>query len=277
VGPSPGDRPVVLSLDGVSVALGGRTVLHDVTVSFRSGEFIGLIGSNGAGKTTLMRVVLGLIAPFEGSIRIDGVQRTRRSIIGYVPQKLGLEPDVPLRARDLIGLGLDGQRLGIPLPSARRRVLVDEMIDAVDAGDFADQRVGSLSGGEQQRVMLAHALIGRPKLLLLDEPLANLDLRSEQEIVSLVDKLRLEHGVTVLMSAHDVNPLLSVMDRVAYFASGRVACGPTAEVVTTEALSELYGHHVDVVQIHDRVLVVAGRSDVENHLHDEEPGDVVEH
>jgi zinc/manganese transport system ATP-binding protein len=269
--------PTVLSLEGVSVALGGRTVLDRVSVSFRAGEFIGLIGSNGAGKTTLMRAVLGLVAPFEGTIHIEGERRNRKSIIGYVPQKLGLEPDVPLRARDLIGLGLDGQRLGIPMPSKRRKALVDEMIDAVDAGRFANQRVGGLSGGEQQRVMLAHALVGRPKLLLLDEPLANLDLRSEQEIVDLVDKLRREHEVTVLMSAHDVNPLLGVMDRVAYFAAGRVACGRTEEVVTTEALSELYGHHVDVIEVHDRVLVVAGRSDVERHAHDEEPGAVTDH
>lgn len=252
-------------------------MLHDVTVSFSSGEFIGLIGSNGAGKTTLIRAVLGLVTPFEGTILVEGAPRSRRTIIGYVPQRLGLEPDVPLRARDLIGLGLDGQRLGVNLPSKRRRALIDEMIDAVDAGRFADQRVGSLSGGEQQRVMLAHALVGRPRLLLLDEPLANLDLRSEQEIVDLVDKLRLEHEVTVLMSAHDVNPLLTVMDRVAYFAAGRVACGPTHEVVTTESLSELYGHHVDVIEVHDRVVVVAGHSDVERHLHDKEPGGVVDH
>lgn len=273
----PADKPTVLSLEGVSVALGGRTVLDRVTVSFRSGEFIGLIGSNGAGKTTLIRAVLGLVMPFEGTIRIDGAPRSRRSTIGYVPQRLGLEPDVPLRARDLIGLGLDGQRLGVPFPSRRRRALVDEMIDAVDAGRFAGQRVGALSGGEQQRVMLAHALIGRPKLLLLDEPLANLDLRSENEIVDLVNKLRLEHDVTVLMSAHDVNPLMGVMDRVAYFASGRVACGRTDEVVTGDALSELYGHHVDVIEVHGRVLVVAGRSDVEHHAHDEEPGAITDH
>jgi zinc/manganese transport system ATP-binding protein len=267
----------VLSLEGVSVALGGRTVLNRVSVSFAAGEFIGLIGSNGAGKTTLIRAVLGLVTPFEGSIQIDGSPRHRTSTIGYVPQKLGLEPDVPLRARDLIGLGLDGQRLGVPLPSKKRRGLIDEMIDAVDAGRFADQRVGALSGGEQQRVMLAHAMIGRPKLLLLDEPLANLDLRSEQEIVDLVDTLRREHEVTVLMSAHDVNPLLGIMDRVAYFADGRVACGPTDEVVTTEALSELYGHHVDVIEVHDRVIVIAGRSDVERHAHEEEPRAVTGH
>lgn len=268
------DAPPILSLEGVSVALGGRTVLHHVSVSFKAGEFIGLIGSNGAGKTTLIRTVLGLITPYEGTLRIDGEPRSRRTIIGYVPQKLGLEPDVPLRARDLIGLGLDGQRLGIPRPSKKRRALVDEMIDAVDAGRFADQRVGSLSGGEQQRVMLAHALIGRPKLLLLDEPLANLDIRSEQEIVSLVDILRHENNVTVLMSAHDVNPLLGVMDRVAYFAAGHVASGPTDEVVTTESLSKLYGHRVDVIKVGDRVLVVAGRDNAWAHLHVDGPDGV---
>ncbi len=150
------------------------------------------------------------------------------------------------------------------------------MLDAVGATSFADRRVGLLSGGEQQRVMLAHALVGRPRLLLLDEPLANLDLRSEQEIVELVDKLRREHQVTVLMSAHDVNPLLGAMDRVAFVASGRVACGPVNEVVTTDALSALYGHHVDVIEVHDRVIVVAGRSDVERHLHDG-PRDVLGH
>lgn len=252
-------------------------MLSKVSVSFQPGEFIGLIGSNGAGKTTFIRAVLGLAAPYEGSIRLNGSPRSRRSIIGYVPQKLGLEPDVPLRARDLIGLGLDGQRLGVPWPSEKRRALIDEMIDAVDAGRFADQRVGTLSGGEQQRVMLAHALIGRPKLLLLDEPLANLDLRSEQEIVDLVDKLRREHHVTVLMSAHDVNPLLGVMDRVAYFAAGRVACGRTSDVVTSKSLSALYGHRVDVIEVDDRVLVVAGRGNVEAHTHGEDRGDVHGH
>jgi zinc/manganese transport system ATP-binding protein len=274
---APAREVPALSLEDVSVSLGGRTVLHSVSVSFRAGEFIGLIGSNGAGKTTLMRAVLGLVTPFAGSIRIDGAARTRGSTIGYVPQTLGLEPDVPLRARDLIALGLDGHRLGLPWPSKTRRALVDDMIDAVDARRFADQRVGALSGGEQQRVMLAHALVGGPKLLLLDEPLANLDLRSESEIVELVNKLRLEHRVTVLMSAHDVNPLLSVMDRVAYFADGRVACGPTNEVVTSAALSELYGHHVDVIEVHDRVIVVAGRGDVERHAHDEVSRRVIEH
>ena len=141
------------------------------------GEFTGLIGSNGAGKTTLLKVILGLQPPTSGTVRVGGQTRPRRAgLIGYVPQKIALDPDMPLRARDLVGLGLDGQRLGLPLPSARRRKLVDEMLSAVDAQRFADSRVGNLSGGEQQRVMIAHALISRPRLLLLDEPLANLDI-----------------------------------------------------------------------------------------------------
>ena len=256
------DREQTLAVEGVSVRLGGREVLHDVRFTIGAGQFVGLIGSNGAGKTTLLRVILGLQKPSEGQVRIGGAASARRgTAIGYVPQKIELDPDMPLRARDLVGLGLDGQRFGIPLPSRRRHALVDEMLDAVGAADFADARVGSLSGGEQQRVMIAHALISKPRLLLLDEPLANLDLRSEQEIVSLLARVCSERGIAVLISAHEINPLLPVMDRVVYMADGRAASGTTREVVRPEVLTRLYGHHVDVIHLHGRVLVVAGRGD----------------
>ena len=268
---APGDTPpVILSLDRVGVSLSGRQILSDVTFEFRAGEFIGLIGSNGAGKTTLLRVILGLIPPTAGTIRVAGQARSRHNpLIGYVPQKIGLDPDMPIRARDLVGLGLDGHRFGLPLPSARRSALVDEMLEAVDATRFADARVGNLSGGEQQRVMIAHALISRPRLLLLDEPLANLDIRSEQEVVELVARIAAEQQVAVLISAHDMNPLLPVMDRVVYIAGGRVASGTTDEVVSTESLSRLYGHRVDVIHVNGRVLVVAGRENEGLHDHDE--------
>ena len=168
---------------------------------------------------------------------------------------------MPVRARDLVGLGLDGNRLGIPLPSRRRTALIDEMLAAVDASRFATQRVGNLSGGEQQRVMIAHALISPPKLLLLDEPLANLDIRSAQEIIALLAKISVQQQVSVLISAHEMNPLLPVMDRIVYLAGGRAASGSTAEVVRGDVLSKLYGHHVDVITVHGRVLVVAGAGD----------------
>jgi zinc/manganese transport system ATP-binding protein len=265
--PAADTAPEALSVDGVTVRLGGRTVLDRVSFSLRAGEFTGLIGSNGAGKTTLFRVILGLQAPAGGSVRMGGGGRSGRDI-GYVPQKFMLDPDMPLRGRDLIGLGLDGQRLGLPLPSRGRRARVEEMLDAVDAREFADARVGQLSGGEQQRILIAHALISRPKLLLLDEPLANLDLRAAQDVVRLLSRIAAEQRLAVLISAHEMNPLLPVMDRIVYLAAGRAASGTVEEVVRSEVLSELYGHHVDVLRVHGRVIVVAGTGHDEHSPHE---------
>jgi zinc/manganese transport system ATP-binding protein len=259
----------ILSVQGVTVRLSGREVLRDVSFAIAPGELTGLIGSNGAGKTTLFRVILGLQHASEGRVLIAGRPRgtarvaggRRNSPIGYVPQKFLLDPDMPLRARDLVGLGLDAHRFGIPRPSRARRALIDEMLAAVDARDFADTRVGLLSGGEQQRVLIAHALVGRPGLLLLDEPLANLDLRAAREVVELLDRIASRLGVAVLISAHEMNPLLPVMDRIVYLAGARAASGTVEEVVRAEVLSDLYGSHVDVLNVHGRVLVVAGAGD----------------
>ena len=252
----------MLAVDNVSVRLAGREILHEVSFAINRGEFVGLIGSNGAGKTTLLRVILGLQPPSAGQVRVGGSTGSRRSsLVGYVPQKILLDPDMPVRARDLVGLGLDGHKLGIGLPSRGRRHQVEQMLEAVGAGRFADERVGNLSGGEQQRVLIAHALISQPALLLLDEPLANLDIRSEQEIVALLARISAEQQIAVLISAHEMNPLLPVMDRIVYMAAGRAASGTTSEVVRPEVLSKLYGQHVDVIRIHGRILVVAGRGD----------------
>jgi zinc/manganese transport system ATP-binding protein len=242
--------PGLLSVDRVGVRLGGREVLGDVSFAIAPGEFTGLIGPNGAGKTTLLRVILGLQPVTSGAVHVGAP-------VGYVPQKLAIEPDMPLRVRDVVALGLDGHRLGIRLPSRARRERVEEMLAAVGAQRYANARVGELSGGEQQRVMIAHALISRPGLLLLDEPLANLDIASVHGIVSVLARLSRSEGVAVLISAHDMNPLVPVMDKIVYVASGRVAVGSTDEVVQPEVLSRLYGQHVDVLRVHGRILVVA--------------------
>ena len=255
-------RPEILSVQRISVRLAGREVLREVDFAIAPGELTGLIGSNGAGKTTLFRVILGLQPTSAGRVLLEGRARSHRNPqVGYVPQKFLLDPDMPLRARDLVSLGIDAHRLGIARPSRARRALVQEMLDAVGAGDFAEQRVGHLSGGEQQRVLIAHALVGRPKLLLLDEPLANLDLRAGQEVVALLARIARELGVAVLISAHEMNPLLPVMDRIVYLAGGRAVSGTTEQVVRADVLSELYGSHVDVLNVHGRVLVVAGAGD----------------
>jgi zinc/manganese transport system ATP-binding protein len=260
----------ILEVRGVDVRLSGRKILDRVSFEIAPGEFTGLIGSNGAGKTTLFRTILGLQAASAGDVLVGGPthpggpahpahpRARERRRIGFVPQKFLLDPDLPLRARDLVGLGLDAHRLGVPRPSRARRALVDEMLAAVDARRFADTRVGRLSGGEQQRILIAHALIARPRLLLLDEPLANLDLRSAHEVVALLARIAREQQIAVLISAHEINPLLGVMDRIVYLASGRAASGRADEVVRADVLSKLYGHHVDVLNVHGRVLIVAG-------------------
>lgn len=247
----------IVTVRQLSVSRSGRAILEDINFTLKAGEFCGLIGSNGAGKTTLLRAILGLIVPTRGGVTFDGDSRTS---IGYVPQKFELDPYMPMRARDLVALGLDGNRLGLPLPSSRRRQKVDEILEAVDAVDFADQRIGKLSGGQQQRVLIAHALIRRPRLLLLDEPFASLDMRSVAGIVTLLHQISQRFQTTILLSAHDMNPLLSVMDRIVYLAHGRAASGSTDAIVRGEVLSRLYGYHIDVVRTHGRILVFAAET-----------------
>ncbi len=248
---------VVLDVEGVSVSFGARRVLDQVSFTVRRGEFTGLIGSNGVGKTTLLRAILGLQRLDAGAIRVLGTPQSRRGrALGYVPQKVSLDPDVPLRARDFVALGLDAERFGIARRTSAQRARVEEIMASVDALRFADARVGSLSGGEQQRVLIAHALVAEPALLVLDEPLANLDPKSVHEIVSLLHKVSSEREVAILLSAHEMNALLPVMDRIVYLTNGRAASGTTDEVVRSEVLSALYGHHVDVLKLHGRVLVV---------------------
>lgn len=248
----------ILDVDGVSVTLAGRKILDDVSFEVRQSEFTGLIGSNGVGKTTLLRAILGLQRLSGGEIRMNGAPLAQRGrSLGYVPQRVHLDPDVPMRAWDFVALGLDAHRYGFARRTKEQRELVDRMLHDVDADHFANARVGSLSGGEQQRVLIAHALISHPSLLLLDEPLANLDPHSVQEIVALLHRVASEQKVAVLLSAHEMNSLLPVMDRIVYLTNGRAASGTTDEVVRSEVLSALYGHHVDVLKLHGRVLVVA--------------------
>jgi zinc/manganese transport system ATP-binding protein len=256
---NPAMETLVLRLDQVALRLGGRPVLRDVSLDLRAGEFVGLIGANGAGKTTLLRVILGLLRPNSGSVEVLGRPLRRGNpAVGYVPQKQQLDPETPLRGRDLVALGIDGQRWGIPLPSRKRRMRVDEVLRAVDAIHYADAPVGKLSGGEQQRLLIAQALLADPQILLLDEPLSNLDIRSANEVVQLVARIGRERGVAVLLVAHDMNPMLDVMDRVLYLAEGRSAIGRVDEVVRTEVLSRLYGYPVDVLHVRGRILVVGG-------------------
>ncbi len=261
----------LLAVEDLDVDVEGRSIIRGATFAVQHGEFTGLIGSNGTGKTTLIRVILGLLAPKGGRVLMHGepMGRSRRAV-GYVPQKVLLDPEMPIRARDLVALGVDGHRVGLARRSRETLDAVEEMLVAVEAESFADRRIGTLSGGEQQRVLIAHALVSRPELVLLDEPLANLDPGSAQEIIALLHGIVSRQKVAVLLSAHEMNPLLPVMDRIVYVANGHVASGTTDEVIRPEVLSALYGHHVEVLRVHGRVLVVTEPSG-------EGPGVVADH
>lgn len=256
VAAEPAGAPL-LSVEDLTVRIGTRVLLQNVTFNIRPGEFCGLIGENGAGKTTLLRSLIGLQQSPHGRVRIGGRPPAKsRDLVGYVPQKINFASDLPMRVFDLVQLGCDGHRLGPRWFSGRMRQQVERAIHAVGAEGFAFQRVGELSGGQQQRAVIAHAMARQPRLLLLDEPLANLDFRSASELAQLLGHLTRVHGIAVLVTAHDMNPLLSLLDRIVYLAKGHAACGTVAEVVQAESLSRLYGYPVAVIKYGGRILVL---------------------
>ena len=261
----------VVALHDVSIRLGQRTIWHDVTLDIASGEFVAILGPNGAGKSTLLRVLLGLLQPSTGSVQVLGrAPRRGRPDIGYVPQRRTLESDLTVRGRDFVALGVDGHQWGFALPGraqCQQRERVQQAIESVEATTYADRAIGTLSGGEQQRLLLAQALVGTPRLLVLDEPLASLDLYNQQAIAHLVSRVARAQGMTVLLVAHDVNPLLPVVDRVLYIARGQVTLGTPAEIVTTETLSRLYDTPVEVLHDSQGRVFVVGLDDEANHPH----------
>jgi zinc/manganese transport system ATP-binding protein len=257
----------------VTLRLGGRNVLAGVSLDIRTREFVGVLGPNGAGKTTLMRAVLGLLPPHRGSIRVLGRPAARGNpAIGYMPQ---LRSDLgPLRLSgwDFVASAVDGYRLGLPFPDKAARAEADRVIDLVGAGDLARRPLAELSGGERQRLLLAQALIGRPKLLLLDEPLHGLDPSHQSEVMTLVKSLQVELGIAVLFSAHELNPLLGALDRVLYLGRGQAALGTVDKVITGPVLSRLYGSEIEVVRLKNRIFVMSGGQDVEHDAHRHEHG-----
>jgi zinc/manganese transport system ATP-binding protein len=243
----------------------GRLVWRGLDLSVVQGEFVAVLGPNGAGKSTLLHVILGLLPLSSGAARVLGDPPGRRnSEIGYLPQRRSFDPETRIRGRDVVRLGLDGARWGLPLPTwmsrsaraADRRV--GEVIDLVGASAYADRPIGELSGGEQQRLLIAQALARGPRMLLLDEPLDGLDLPNQVAVAALLERISTAEGVTVVLVAHDVNPILAYLDRVVYFAGGRGVVGEPREVIRGEVLSRLYGAPVEVLETSDGRLVVVG-------------------
>ncbi|MCS0500041.1 metal ABC transporter ATP-binding protein [Protaetiibacter mangrovi] len=262
----------VLSVRDAELRLGARTLWSGLDLDVAPGEFVAVLGANGSGKTSLLRAILGQHPLAAGEIRFAGepVHRGDRRI-GYVPQQRGQDPAMRIRGRDLVRLGVDGERWGPGWPSAARRAHVDGLLEAVGATHYARVPVSLLSGGEQQRLRIGQALAGDPLLMLCDEPLGSLDLRAQRVVSELIDRHRAERGFGVLFVTHDVNPVLGMVDRVLYLAGGRFRIGTADEVLTSEVLSELYQAEVDVIRTHGRVIIV-GAPDHSHHEHEHHGG-----
>jgi zinc/manganese transport system ATP-binding protein len=263
----------VIELEQATLALGGRAVLTQISLAIEAGEFVGVLGPNGAGKTTLMRALLGLIKPSAGRITVLGRPPHRGDpAIGYVPQLRTVLPEMRVRGLDLIGSSVRGERWGLPMLSVAERAMVKQTLAAVAAADLAERPVNEMSGGERQRLLLAQALIGTPRLLLLDEPLIGLDARHQELVIDFVRHFCSERGITVLFSAHELNQLLRVLDRVLYLGRGRAALGTVDEVVNPRVLSALYGAPIDVVRANGYVFVMSHGRNIEHAAYLHEPG-----
>ncbi len=258
----------VVRLRGAQARIGATTVWGDVDFAIAEGEFAAILGPNGSGKTTLLRVLLGELPLTAGTASVLGRAPGESSgQIGYLPQRRHFDASIRIRGIDLVRLGLDGARWGLPVRRSWRE-RVAEVIDLVGAGDYAGRAIGQLSGGEQQRLLIAQALISRPRVLILDEPLDSLDLPNQTAVAALLARISRQQGVTVLLVAHDVNPLLTYLDRVVYFGAGQAAVGAPREVITADTLSRLYGVPIEVLQTADGRLVVVGLPEAPAHHSD---------
>ena len=265
----------VVELDHVTIKLGGRSILADASLTIQAGEFIGVLGPNGAGKTTLMRAILGLLSPSAGSLRVFGRTPQRGNTdIGYLPQVRTVLPDLRVRGVDFIGSSLHGECWGLPSLSRRDRDMIEETLEAVGARELGHRPLSEMSGGERQRLLLAQAVLGQPKLLLLDEPLISLDARHQEIVIDLVHKVCRERGITVLFSAHELNQLLGTLDRVLYLGNGQAVLGTVEEVITAPVLSRLYGTDIQVLRAKGHIFVMSRGRDIEvtDHQHDHSHG-----
>jgi zinc/manganese transport system ATP-binding protein len=260
-----------VELQNVTLQLGRRAVLRDVSFAIEPGEFIGVLGPNGAGKTTLMLAMLGLLPPARGELQVFGrTPRKGDATIGYLPQVRTVLPDLRVRGIDFIGASLNGHRWGLPSLGRGERNAIEAALDAVGARELGSRPLSEMSGGERQRLLLAQALLGNPKLLLLDEPLIMLDARHQEVAIGVVRTACRERGITVLFSAHELNQLIGALDRVLYFGHGQAVLGRVDEVVTGPVLSRLYGTEIEVVRASGHIFVLSRGRDVEGgaHVHD---------
>jgi zinc/manganese transport system ATP-binding protein len=259
----------IVAAEHLTVGYPGRTVWRDASFRVNRGEFVAVIGPNGAGKTTMFRLLLGLQQPIGGTIKVFNAKPSRGNPkIGYIPQRHTIDNETNIECDELVRLAFSGNRLGFNLSPREEKRIASDTLSAVGATELASKSLGSLSGGELQRVFLAEALVSNPEMLLLDEPLSNLDIRRIKDLVELINTVVRSRNVTAFLVAHDINPLIPFLDKVIYIANGKVATGTPEEVLTSKRLTALYGTHVEVLRDSRGNIVIVGGT--EEHHPDED-------
>jgi zinc transport system ATP-binding protein len=242
---TPGSAVPVVRLAGVSIGYGDRPVVRDIDLTVTDGEVVAVLGPNGSGKTTLVRGLLGLATVLSGEVELLGSPlRTRhdRARIGYVPQRHTVGGTVPSTVREVVASGRLPRLGWLGRLGARDRDVVERAIDAVDLGPLGGSDIAELSGGQQRRALIARALAGEPKVLIMDEPTAGVDLASQQALARTVARLT-ERGVTMLIVTHEVGPLADVLTRALVVTDGRITYdGPLAS--SPGGAQDVGGHHV---------------------------------
>ena len=251
------DQPAI-RLHNATLHFGAHKLFTKLNLTVQPGEFIAVLGPNGSGKSSLIKTVLGLNNLNRGTVHVIGkMPQTARDTVGYIPQQKAFDRDIPMRGRDLVALGVTGTRWFVGPMSSTENARINAAIAEVGATKFADKPLGQLSGGEQQRLRIAQALVADPTVLLCDEPLLSLDLASQQAIAKLIDNQR-KKGTAVLFVTHEINPILDLVDRVLYLAGGKWVVGAPSEVLTSATLTTLYGAPIEVVTVRGRIIVVGG-------------------
>jgi zinc/manganese transport system ATP-binding protein len=248
-------QPTIFAND-LTLGYKNNPVIEHFSGSIEPGAFLGIFGPNGAGKTTLLQCLLGLIKPFSGELSVLGkTPHAGNKNIGYVPQGLP-KLNIPISGRALLQSTIHGTHFGLPILSGKAHQQIEHVITLMKAQDYADRPFMQLSGGEKRRLLVAQALLGSPQILLLDEPLANVDPNHQYALVHMLAEIRKTLNITILLTAHDINPLTDVMTNILYLAQKKAIIGTVSEVIRSDVLSQLYGTPIDVIHHDDRLFVM---------------------
>ncbi|WCK52777.1 ABC transporter ATP-binding protein [Aneurinibacillus sp. Ricciae_BoGa-3] len=246
-----------IEVEDIGISFGGEWIIRNLSFSVKPGEFMGIIGPNGAGKTTLLRILLGIMQPQQGFVKVMGktITSTGSPAIGYVPQSRQIDPETPLIARDFVSFGLPHRFR--PWLTKKDRSLVSEALSLTDSEKYADKPIGKLSGGERQRLFLAQALLRNPKILFLDEPTSNLDPGAQEKMAAVVQKVNRERGISVVFVSHDIDLIARYAHEILYLTRGNYVKGTVEEVMQPEVLSQLYGAPVQITKSGSKMLVTS--------------------